>query len=501
MAFAGLCCRKEKTNDLDSLDVLAGHRLCLGGNFGIHELMKTLRLLLWFVVGFMLSTAAVLAHADSYPVVTQYSAVGVTGTYSTQQSACDAFGAQQLGGIASTYNATLNRCMYTIGAQTYQGSAVGPVQSCPYGGTNSNGVTCDNAPACVAPQVRDAVTGECKAPAEECPMYSGANNDPYPNDATKPSNCSCPSGSEWFPFNGCRKRCDMPISGVANAGWGIAIPAGQAMGCFGGCEVQHAAGPYDILKDGSHSATAYWGKWACAGNGPGTAPTANGQPQPDNQAIKDSDKKPPKCGAGEGVITSSSGNVLCLPAGTPNTSTPKVETQKKTETYPDNSTKTTEITKTTDPNTGATHISNSTTSSGGQAGPAGTTTGSESSSGVDGNGDGDGDGDCDPTLQMCGKPSTEGLYEKKDKTFGSVLNKFSDDIKATPFGQAVETTLNISVPSSGSCPNLSAEIPYLNTRIDLAPYICNPTAIEYLEMMGTVLKIVVGYIALTWVFL
>lgn len=102
---------------------------------------------------------------------------------------------------------------------------------------------------------------------------------------------------------------------------------------------------------------------------------------------------------------------------------------------------------------------------------------------------------------MCGDVSVEGLYEKKDKTFGSVLSKFSDDMKATPIGQAMNDTLNITVPSSGACPNLSANIPYLNTTIDLAPYICSPTAIEYFELMGTVLKIVVGYIALTWVFL
>ena len=199
-------------------------------------------------------------------------------------------------------------------------------------------------------------------------------------------------------------------------------------------------------------------------------------------------------------MTSSSGKVLCVPEGVPGVSKPVVRKSEEVQTFPDGSTKKTTTTTTTDPNTGAKDVQTTAVSSGGQAGTAGTTT-SNGSSSSDGDGDGDSDGDCDPTLQMCGKPDTKGMYEKKQTTFGSVLGKFTTDMQNTPFGQGVQAALNITVPSSGACPDLSANIPYLNTTIDLAPYLCTGKAIEYMQVMGTILKICVGYIALTWVLL
>ncbi|WP_234087409.1 hypothetical protein [Azonexus sp. R2A61] len=120
--------------------------------------------------------------------------------------------------------------------------------------------------------------------------------------------------------------------------------------------------------------------------------------------------KPP-CKPSEGVLTSSSGKVACVPEGTPDSSKPTVKKEQKSETYPDGSTKNTETTKTTDPKTGATDTSSTTTTSAGpnggtQAGQPGTST-SESSSqgsgGKDGKGDDENSDFCDkhPELKVC----------------------------------------------------------------------------------------------------
>jgi len=87
----------------------------------------------------------------------------------------------------------------------------------------------------------------------------------------------------------------------------------------------------------------------------------------------------PKCNAGEGVLTSSSGTVACVPSGTPS-SEPVVRTEKQTQQFPDGSTRTTETTYTKDPLTQVQdtqqQITNTPATGGGagQAGPVGTTT-------------------------------------------------------------------------------------------------------------------------------
>lgn len=484
--------------------------------------MKTLRLFLWFVVGFLVSAAAVLAHAETINATdtgnfnwkSGYTVVTTIGPFQTvAEATCrqfyiyNSYLAATFSSVVSqeaTYQTGTNivcRGMEPAGSRDRESinlSKQGSLYSCPTGQNWSlNGSTCSR-PDCVAPQVRDAADGVCKAPATPCEMFPGSASTP----SDQPANCSCPAGTQWVPLSGCRKKCDSSQSAgtAANAGWGLSIAKGQTEGCFAGCGIQHVAGAYDIMKDGSHLAAATYTGWACSGNGPGTAPTSDNQPQPDSPKVKDSDKKPPKCGAGEGVITSSSGNVLCLPAGTPNTSTPKVATDKKTETYPDASTKVTEVTKTTDPNTGATHISTSTTSSGGQAGPAGTTTGTENSTGTDGNGDGEGDGDCDPTLQMCGSPATTGLYEKKSKTFDDVMGTFSTGFKNSEFGQAAGDFFTIT-NRNGSCPHWVFNVDYLNTTVDIGQYFCSSAAQSMMGMVGLVLLFVASFVGFRWAIL
>lgn len=495
--------------------------------------MRTLRLFAYFLIGVLLSVSTVLAYAetiaatyippgaDTVEPTKAYESYGVRyATFNCTAIVTD-WPAGSCGSLEPTY-AVEGYCGRFFNNSYCSNKAVQAVRTCATGYSLVNnmcvnqvaqykcpagqnwtlsGQTCTR-PTCVAPQVMQA-DGTC---LETCPIYGVVA--PDSQGATKPASCSCPAGTAWSAYDGCRKTCTGPWGAgqVANGGFDLILGKGETEGCTSGCGFQHRAGPFDVYANGSRAAPGTYTGWSCAGNGVGTAPAA--EPAPNTPAVNPADKKPPVCGPGEGVITSSSGNVLCLPPGTPATTQPKVEKEKKVETYPDGTQKTTEQTKTTDPNTGATHTGTTSTSTGktdgtaGQAGPVGTVTSNGTGGAVDGNGDGspDEDGDCDPREKMCSKPELGKLYEKKEKTIEGVLGKFTMDMKATPIGEAIETTLDITVPG-GSCPALSVNIAYLNTTIDLAPYICNPTAIQYLETMGDILKIVVGYIALTWVFL
>lgn len=482
--------------------------------------MKKFKLLLWFVVGCLLGGVVTFASAETIPatVTTQPMYVSVNSHYSGLKSypegalaTCQHIlpaGTVFTTFLPSTSTASTQTvlCRWTRNGspeQSDSGTSMAKqvAYQCP---ANQNwtlsGSNCTR-PDCVAPNVRDSADGVCKPPEAPCPVFSGSLPGTDSLSATKPDSCQCPAGTKWFPYNGCRKLCDSAnIGAVANAGFDLAIAKGAATGCFAGCEVQHGAGAYDILKDGSYSAQATYTGWACAGTGVGAPSTADGQPQPDSSQLDPTKKHPPKCGSGEGVITSSSGNVLCLPAGTPNTSTPKVESSKKTETFPDSSTKTTETTKTTDPNTGATSTSTSSTSTGGQSGEAGTTTSTENGTGKDGDGDGDGDGECDPTLHFCGGPATDKLYTKKEKTMESVFQQFKTTISGSGLGSATTGFFNVSAPG-GSCPSWSVQVPYLNVTLSGVDIFCGGAILAALQGAGAVMLALATYIAFTWAFL
>lgn len=483
-----------------------------------------IRQLLYFVVGLLLGATVVLAHAETINATAVPSGTSTprakvfakwnttTPSYSTVAEVCDAY--------RSTASQNKGSCADTIGTWSSYGSAgdckyqpsntnscissgtpQGVYAGCPAGSmiSGANCVTTQTTYTC--PDSSWTLSGQTCTRANSCPTYPPSTPDSL--SATQPSNCSCPAGTSWYAYNGCRKTCggNQPTGEVANSGFGIAIADGATEGCFQGCLVQHKAGGYDQYK-GYKMATATWSKWACNGNGLGTGPTPNDQPTPDAQTQDPSKKKDPPCAAGDGVITSSSGGVKCLPEGTPNTSKPSVEKKTKTETFPDNSTKTTTETTTRDPNTNATSVSTTTTSTGGQSGPAGTSTSQEGTTGKvgGGNGNGDGDGSCDPTLNFCGGPSTDDLYKKKDKTMESVLGKFKDDVANTEFAKGAGAFFNVTIPG-GSCGGMSANVPYLNMTVDLGQFLCTPQAAQLLEGVGAVLRVVVAFLAFTWAFL
>lgn len=134
--------------------------------------------------------------------------------------------------------------------------------------------------------------------------------------------------------------------------------------------------------------------------------------------------KNPPCAASEGVLTSSSGTVACVPSGVPGASTPVVTKTKETTPYPDGSAKVTETTTTRDPATGveqksvSTTISPATGGGAGQAGTPGTTAGPTTTTGTTSGGDPTKPGDSDfcnknPGLQICKGGMNEEATQKK----------------------------------------------------------------------------------------
>lgn len=267
--------------------------------------------------------------------------------------------------------------------------------------------------------------------------------------------CVCASG---YTDNG--TTCDIPNpcaskAGESSYGWitiQIGGPTPYGSKCTGGCS-QYVTGPVtgpdnpngEYYTNGkTRTEYAKWqfdGSTCSAGD---SAPVASTQPPP----------RPPKepvCGSNEGVMTTSTGKVHCVPSGTPEASTPKVDKTSDTKTFPDGSKLTTETTKTTDPSTGVTDTRTSSTATektgggAGQAGTPGTTTGAGSSStGTNGSGVPDGTGSSDfcaknPGIQICKGGMNE---EATQKEVRDQLKKLTDPgaTSTDPLKNATHTT-------------------------------------------------------------
>jgi len=232
---------------------------------------------------------------------------------------------------------------YTMGDALY---------SCPSGQNwTLSGQNCTR-PDCVAPQVRDTETGQCIA-------------------------SPCQSGES--------------VTGSFFAGWRVGLGANQVIGsdggsftfnpnrCQNGCSV-------NVTVSDCTSAAGYVDTpvpITCAGTGTKTGATCTSDNTGAPSTTPTVPSHRPKCNAGEGVLTSSSGTVACVPSGTPS-SAPVVRAEKQTQQFPDGSARTTETTYTKDPvsqvqDTQQTITNTPATGGGsGQAGPVGTTTGSGS---------------------------------------------------------------------------------------------------------------------------
>lgn len=253
--------------------------------------------------------------------------------------------------------------------------------------------------------------------------------------------------------------------------------------------IQSRAGETYVYDDGSFKSKATWTNWACQTSSEPLKPPADDPPV---------NPKEPPCAATEGVLTSSSGKVACVPYGTPSPRKPDVKVREKKETFPDNSTKTTTETKTTDPKTNASHTHTTTTSSGGMAGPAGTTEGKESETG-DGNG-GDGDGDCEG--DDCGEgdgpdftpPEGGDLYESSERTIRNVIDDFVNAVSAAP---AIQAAQSFFVPGSmpASCGGMSTNVPMIDVTVSLDEYLCGESAQTIIVIAGVIVLAIAAFAA------
>jgi hypothetical protein len=204
---------------------------------------------------------------------------------------------------------------------------------CLYGGTAAsiNGViTCTNAPSCTAPQTRNAA-GVCEAPPDVCrtkPNYGQLTTAWFTSTTADLSGIYCSSG--------CRST--------------VSLDSTTTTEYF--TDTTHTKHYNVMMNDGTTCTTG------------AAAPTTGGAPSP-----PDTPKQPP-CAASDGVMTTTSGKIHCVPEGTPSSAKPTVSQSSSTSTAPDGSKKVDTTTTTTDPQTGAKSSSTTTTIS---AGPGGGT--------------------------------------------------------------------------------------------------------------------------------
>lgn len=357
-----------------------------------------------------------LVHADDYASLGQWtSSNGSKG--SSADSACT-------GQMAACSGKTFSKIvlMNPTNAQCFgkdSNNVEGPcgyasaTYSCPFGGTmdtSTNPPTCKNAPPCTAPNVRDS-TGECKPPPDPCAAKG-----------------QLPSVSGW-----------------------VTVPVGsgiQSNSCLDNCQVVTALDgntPY-YYTDGktmTRKVTKRYSGSSCT-----ASDSASNVPLTDQSKAPSEPPKKPPCADGEGVMTSSSGTIACVPAGSPGSNPPVKTTEKTTTTNAGGGTTTKETTTTRDPATGVEEKSTTTTTR--DAGGSVTGVSSESSSkGTSVAGDPTKPQDSDfcsknPNLQICKGGLNEETTQKEVRDnikqvsdrIGEVENV--DDVKNAQATQSVK---------------------------------------------------------------
>lgn len=309
------------------------------------------------------------------------------------------------------------------------------------GGLEATGASCEGALAAWFAQYGGTNTGSpCPNPGDFCQSTNARRcygtvapqGMTCPNGGTLSGNTcvhTCPQGKVENPDGSCVNPpdpCKSKENTSAGGGW-ITVPRGgdpTGKSCDGGCQVSTAldtsAGYY--YTDGKTITQRYVQSFT------GQSCT-NEQPKPSTteptKAPAEPPKKPP-CASGEGVMTSSSGTIACVPEGAPGSNPPIVTKQKSVETNPDGSSKITETTTTRDPATGAETKSVSITitpasnGSPGTAGTPGTTAGPSTSTSTTTGGDPTKPGDSDfcaknPGLQICKGGMNEEATQKAIK--------------------------------------------------------------------------------------
>jgi len=336
--------------------------------------MRSLRLILYFLVGLLLGGVSVLAKAES--VWSDSTSNPNPPFYATAQDLCNKKAADWWAAnpsYAANYELVVPTPMTTLSSTYYQCDAQKKSKS---GGALSSIATWYakqwTITSCVAPKIRNMTTGACVDP---------------------PSCVAEDLGEGWY----ARGKDEM---GLSNNDY-----------CESGCVVQLSL-VIGSSSDYYYNSTTRWDKYAKARTATtctGSTPTPTGATTPP----KDPEKKPP-CAKGEGVITTSSGQVLCVPVAT-SPDQPKVNTSTKKTDYPDGSSTTTTTTQTcTGEGACSTTTITNTTGVGG-----GTTPGQAGTPGVTGSTEDDAPSDTsdfcakNPSLQVCkGGMSEEGTQKQ-----------------------------------------------------------------------------------------
>lgn len=252
------------------------------------------------------------------------------------------------------------------------------VQTCRTGENwTLSGSTCTR-PDCVAPQVLDPADGVCKG--NPCTAGQTDSDTIFGGWSIGPTETATIGGPQLGDY--CDGQCIQKATAVSScsSAVGSSVDNPKAIDCV-----------MTIVNQGQSCSVS-------------TKPTSGPAPVTPKHA--------PKCDPSEGVMTSSSGSVLCVPAGTPSANPPVVQKQVSTQNFPDGSAKTTEITTTRDPTTGAenkiTTITNTPATGGGagEAGPVGTSNGVSEKAPTTGTADKPGESASDlcaknPGLQIC----------------------------------------------------------------------------------------------------
>lgn len=165
------------------------------------------------------------------------------------------------------------------------------------------------------------------------------------------------------------------------------------------------------------------------------------------------------------------------------------ETTTTVKTNSDGSTTTTVTTTTTSPD-GSTSSNTTTTTTGGSGG-GGFGGGSQ-------DGEGSEDGECakNPSDKGCGGTAADisgkNFHTAKGKTFSTVLQSASDDIKASPIGNSFTGFFTVS--GGGTCPVSTWNIPYLNAVVAF-DFMCQSFVLDGLLILKGVLLLVASFFA------
>jgi len=404
-----------------------------------HEIQRFIRLALYFSLGFLFSTWAVIASAGD-TIVDLYSGrvdLSCSGTWTTDINSAGATAVACRNQVYPQYAP----CTFTgMNGLIAQGTCGTP--------TVQNVVSVNARQEC-QPSGATPVGGQC--PTQTCPAYGSPLSSGYYLIGTDP-NAS-------FPAVACQGGCLVSFSGT--------VPAKQAI--VSGVTNYYAAGGYSYVGENQ----------TCTG---GAAAPGSLSAVPNNT-----------CAAGQQQGTVN-GKTVCVDPGTGqpvNTNAPttsnKNNSSSTTTQNGDGSTSTNSTNQqSTTTCTGDECTTTTTTTTNGGAGAGGTTT---TQTQTQSKGDfcqqnpsdkqctGAGDDD-DPKTDPGTGASTSDLYTKGTRTVGNVLGDFTTKVQNAPFYQAASNFFNVNVPA-GACTDLSGSFNVgwgQSFTIDATPIFCGSTA-------------------------